>query len=418
MDGFYQQGGEWHADGVSLAAIADAHGTPCYVYSHSALHNAYHHIKNAFCHSTPTVCYAVKANDNLAVLSVLDKLGASFDIVSGGELARVLKAGGAGKNIVFSGVGKTSDEINAALNARIGMFNVESAQELHRIEACAANIGRTAPVAIRISYNIDGKTHEHLTTGLTDGKFGVTADDGIALATFTAKSKWLNFRGYSCHIGSQIVDENTYLRLVDLVAEQLHRTENEAGIPVACVDMGGGFAVDDQQINPPPPALLRYDKKLADLFDGKKIIIEPGRSIVATAGVLLTRVQYEKAASQKTIWITDAGMNNLLRPALYGATLPVTNVSSSTVGESFGDIAGPVCESADILAKNRQLTATSGDLLAVFNTGAYGMVMESNYNARPRTAAVMTANGKSRLIRRTETIQDMLALECPPTTAE
>ena len=416
MEGFCKRDSQWCADDVALIDVARAFSTPCYVYSQTALCRAYSQLQGVFCHSRPTICYAVKANDNLSLLQLLAGEGANFDIVSGGELSRVLAAGGRGADVVFSGVGKTRAEIDAALDAGVGCFNVESAAELSRIEQCARAKNTVAPVAFRLTLNIDGGTHRHLTTGLSEGKFGVSADEGRGLARRVAaesENKHLDFLGYSCHIGSQIADENTYVHLANAMAEQVRLTEQD-GITVRRVDMGGGFAVDDEKFPPlsaSPPKLAAYDAALAELFSGKELFIEPGRSIAACAGALLTTVEYVKQAGNKTIWITDAGMNDFLRPALYGTNPPSATVSDGGGEVQSGDIVGPVCESADIIARVQNLAASAGDVLVIFNVGAYGLCMASNYNARPRPAAVLLHNGKMRQIRRRETTEEMLAAE-------
>ena len=414
----WRAGDGWGCDGVALAAVARRWQTPCYVYSHAALQAAFAGMQAAFAASRPQICYAVKANDSLAVLSLLAGWGAGFDIVSGGELARVLAAGGAAKKTVFSGVGKSAQDIDAALQAGIAAFNVESAQELTRIEERAKLAGKTAAVAMRATFNIDGKTHRHLSTGLAGGKFGVSPQEALALARFAAKSPALRFVGFSCHIGSQVQSEGAYLQLAKAMAE-LAEASAAAGLPAEQINMGGGFAVADNRIAPPPPSLPKYDKALARLFAGKTLRIEPGRSLVAAAGALLTRVLYVKRAANKTVWICDAGMSDFLRPPLYGAQMPTRVATEKTEngggeGATSGDLAGPICESADFLARDICLAAAAGDLLAIFNAGAYGLVMASNYNGRNRPPAVLCANGKARLVRRAETTQDQLAAELLP----
>ena len=409
-NGFYQQQEQWYADGVALTDIARQYGTPCYVYSQTAFVSAYQRLKTTFCHSCPQLCYAVKANDNIALLRLLAEQGAGFDIVSAGELQRVLLAGAEAANVVFSGVGKSSKEIDTALNAGIGCFNVESEEELARIEQRAAASDRTAPIALRLTLDIDGVTHRHLTTGLVGGKFGVSAADGQRLARVAAHSSHLQFLGFSCHVGSQIVDEQIYLRLARAMAEQVTLAE-ENGIAVQRVDMGGGFGVDYQQINPPLMPLAEYDRALAAHFSEHHLIIEPGRYIAAAAGVLLTTVEYVKTSADKTIWVVDAGMHTLLRPALYDAVHPTLPLQNSSAATQTGDVVGPICESADILARDLQLALTAGEYVGIFNAGAYGMVMANNYNTQPRPGIVLTANGKWQQIRRRETLADMLMFE-------
>lgn len=408
--GFYRGTDGWYADGVALAQVAAAYQTPCYVYSQTALLDSFHQLKTAFCHSCPRLCYAVKTNDSIALLHLLAGAGAGFDIVSGGELQRVLAAGGRAADIVFSGTGKTTAEISAALAAGIGCFNVESEQELARIEQCAAAADVTAPVALRLTLDVDGETHRHLTTGVTGSKFGVAAEEGQRLARLAAHSSHLQFLGFSCHVGSQITDEQIYLRLAAAMAAEVARAEAD-GIAVCQVDMGGGFGVDYRQINPPLMTLTQYDRALAGYFAGRRLIIEPGRSIAASAGALLITVEYVKKSGDKTIWVADAGMTALLRPALYDAYHPLLPVQETSAPARTGDVVGPVCENADVLARDRCLTLAAGDSAVVFNAGAYGMVMASNYNAYPRPGALLLAAGKWREIRRPETVRDMLMFE-------
>ena len=407
MMGFYKTDGCWHGDGVALTAVAARYPTPCYVYSHSALRGAYHAIRNAFPASRPQLCYAVKTNDNLSLLRLLHAEGAGYDIVSGGELARVLAAGGDAGKIVFSGVGKSVAEINEALVAGVGCFNVESAQELERIESCARTAAVVAPVAVRLTPNIDGGTHRHLTTGLSGGKFGVDSSLGRRLAHVATDSPHLDFLGFSCHIGSQISAEDTYVKLAQAMAAEVALARQD-GLTVRRVDMGGGFAVDYDCVQQPPPSLARYDEALAALFVGIDLIIEPGRCIAAPAGVLLTRVEYIKESGGKTIWVVDAGMNDLIRPALYDGRHPLAAAVDLPRPAASGDVVGPVCENADILGKNYDLALAAGDLLAIFNAGAYCMVMASNYNARLRPAAVLLQDGGMTAVRRRETYADMM----------
>ena len=410
--GFYHRADGWYADGVALAQLAAAYRTPCYIYSQTALLDSYERLKAAFCHSYPRLCYAVKTNDSLALLHLLVQAGAGFDIVSGGELQRVLAAGGRAADIVFSGTGKTTAEIREALAAGIGCFNVESEQELARIEQLAAAADTVAPVALRLTLDIDGGTHRHLTTGVTGGKFGVAAEDGQRLARLAAQSSHLQFLGFSCHVGSQVTDEQIYLRLAAAMAAEVERAEAD-GIAVSQIDMGGGFGIDYRQINPALPPLAQYDRALSEYFTGRRLIIEPGRSIAAAVGALLVTVEYVKKSGGKTMWVVDAGMTMLLRPALYDAYHPVAPVTDTSppVPVQTGDMVGPVCENADILARDRELALAAGDCALIFNAGAYGMVMASNYNAYPRPGALLLADGKWREIRRPETVRDMLMFE-------
>ena len=408
--GFHRENGAWHAEGVALAQIAAACKTPCYVYSRGAFVGAYQRLRGAFSHTSPQLCYAVKTNDSIALLKLLVQEGAGFDIVSGGELQRVLAAGAAAADVVFSGVGKRVEEIDAALAAGIGCFNVESAQELARIAARAAAAGTTAPVALRLTLDIDGGTHRHLTTGLAGGKFGISPAEGQQLARQAAADSALEFLGFSCHIGSQVSDEAVYLQLAAAMAAQVQAAE-DAGIAVRRVNMGGGFGIDYMDLAPQLMPLAQYDRALAQHFAGRQVIIEPGRSIAAAAGVLLTTVEYVKTAADKTIWVVDASMATLLRPALYDAYHPVQPVQETNAAAACGDVVGPVCESADILARGRALALQAGDVAVIFNAGAYGMVMANNYNAQPRPPEVLVDGDTWRETRRRETLEDMMRLD-------
>ncbi len=410
MQGIICKNNQWHVDGVAVTDLAKQYSTPCYVYSQSVFEQAYADIQKTFCKSAPHIHYAVKTNDNLNLLRLLVALGAGFDIVSIGELRKVLEAGGDSRRIVFSGVGKKTSEIIQALKYGIYSFNIESEDELYRIIDCAKNINAVAPVAIRLTLEVDGNTHQYLTTGTSDTKFGVTASDALRLAVVAHNSDAIDFLGFSCHVGSQINKESIYLELADKMAEQVNIAE-AANIPIKMVDMGGGFAIDYAKLQQQPIHLPEYDKKLATLFSDKVIIIEPGRSISAGAGLLLTTVEYVKTNPHKKIWVVDAAMNDLIRPALYGAIHPIVSAVSSDNSADVGDVVGPVCESADVFYKNCQLVVKTGDVLIIFNTGAYGEVLTSNYNCRLRPAAVLVNNGQSRLIRKPQTFDQLVAPE-------
>ena len=393
-----------------LGDVAKQFGTPCYVYSHNAVIGNYARLVNAFPKSKPAFRFAVKANGNLAVLKLLAEQGAGFDIVSGGELARVIAAGGNAAAIVFSGVGKSASEIAQALDAGIGGFNVESASELKRIETIAKAKGKKAAVSLRVNPAIDGGAHPHLATGLGDSKFGINTDDVVDLAKYAAESPSLNFAGLSCHLGSQIRDASAFAAAATEIGK-LRAQLQTRGIAVTIVDMGGGFAVDyegqGREMN-----YAEYDSALAEHFSDVKLLLEPGRSVCADAGVLLCRIEYEKQSGGKLYWIADAGMNDLLRPALYSATHRVVAVDGkSQTPERVGDVAGPVCESADIIARDCKLQINEGGLIAVMDAGAYAMTMASNYNARPRPCEVMANGDNAALIRRRESIEDLFAAE-------
>lgn len=405
-------------EGLSLTDIAGKYGTPCYVYSQTALVAAYERIVASFPQSKPAVHYAVKANDNLSLLKILAQAGCGFDIVSGGELNRVLAAGGRADKTVFSGVGKSAAEIHHALIVGVDCFNVESSGELHRIETIATECDKKARVALRLTPNIDGGTHPHLTTGISGSKFGVFQETALSLASQATESKFLEFVGFSCHLGSQIFDEAVFLAEAQAMAETVSLAQKR-GLTVSRVDMGGGFAVNYDTGGGLAAELKKYDETLARLFGGLNILIEPGRSIVAATGVLLCKVEYLRnleetdPTSAKNWLIIDAGMNDFMRPAMYDASHRIEAVLSDDSGAATETytIAGPVCESTDIMARDVRLSIKEGDELAIMDAGAYGAVMASNYNARPRPSEVLAQNGQTTLIRRRETLDDMLALE-------
>lgn len=403
--------GNLYAEDVALADIAAEFGTPCYVYSQAAITGALNHLRKAFAKSKPELRFAVKANGNLAILKLLAEHGAGFDIVSGGELARVIAAGGDVAKVVFSGVGKSGADIKDALVAGIGCFNVESAMELSRIAAIAADNNKIAKVALRVNPAIDGGAHRHLATGIGGSKFGIAAGDILPLAKYAADAPSLSFAGLSCHIGSQIKQSAAFVAAADAVAELRAQLDN-AGIKTPIINMGGGFAADydgeGEKIN-----YAAIDEVYAARFaDAESLLLEPGRRVCAAAGVLLCRVEYEKQADGKHYWIVDAGMNDLIRPALYDARHRIVAVCQQKKGEEkTGDIAGPVCESADIIAHQQTMRLAPGDLLAVLDAGAYGMTMACNYNARPRPCEVMVVGDSARLIRRREKAGELFAAE-------
>ncbi len=400
-------------EGVSLTAIADAVGTPAYVYSRSSIEDRYHRLSRALQGGSTHICYAVKANANLAILRLMRELGAGFDIVSGGELERVLRVGGAPEDIVFSGVGKSVAEIDFALKAGIRCFNVESEAELRRIEARAGLLGRVAPISVRVNPDVDAGTHRHITTGRREDKFGVP--EGVALNMYrhAAASDALEVCGIDCHIGSQIAELGPYaaardrlFRIVDTLAAE--------GVSLGHLDLGGGFGVryDDE----PVLDVDAYGREIADAVfaRGLELIVEPGRYLVAEAGVLLTRVEYLKPGlgeGDRNFAVVDAAMNDFLRPALYEARHPVAVVEPGDAEPRVWDLVGPVCETADFLAVDRELPLGEGTLLAVFGAGAYGMVLSSNYNGRGRVPEVLVDGGEFRVVRRRETLRDQLALE-------
>lgn len=410
MSAFALRDGELHAEDVPLAAIAAAEGTPCYVYSRRALEDAWRTLDRALAGVPHLLCYAMKANPSLAILDVFARLGSGFDIVSGGELDRVLRAGGDPRKVVFSGVGKTEGEMAAALDAGILCFNVESEPELDRLDQVARARGRRAPVSFRVNPDVDPKTHPYISTGLKENKFGVPLEDAKRLYRRARGLAGIRVAGIDIHIGSQITDLAPFreaarkvMALVDALAAE--------GIALDHVDLGGGLGIRYRDETPVPVA--DYAALLADLFRGRRetLLLEPGRSLVAEAGVLLARVTYLKPGPAKNFAIVDAAMNDLLRPALYDAWHPVEPVRPRAGATRRWDVVGPVCESADFLARGRDLALEPGDLIAVRAAGAYAMAMSSNYNARPRASEVMVDGAAVHRIRRRETLDDLVALE-------
>lgn len=409
---FHYSNRELHVEEVPVATILAKFGSPCYVYSLAVLHRQWYAFKQLL-HNSHQICYAVKANSNLAILARLTKWGAGFDIVSGGELARVMQAGGDAKKTVFSGVGKTSEEIKTALQANISCFNVESEPELLRLEAIAKNLNKLAAIALRINPNIDAKTHPYITTGLKETKFGMSERDALPLYRHAAKSKHLKIHGISCHLGSQLTTLDPFLLAIDHLLNLAEALEKE-NIVLKTLNLGGGLGVSYQQEKVPTPQeycqqiLAALKKRNAKL----RLIIEPGRAITAQAGILVTRIEYLKSNTEKNFAIVDAGMNDLMRPALYHAEqniLPV--VQRFELPEKKYDIVGPVCESSDFLGKNRQLALQAGDYLAIMACGAYGFSMSSNYNSRPRAAEIMVDKDQVYLIRSRETLEQLWANE-------
>lgn len=398
--------GALHLERVALEAVAQRFGTPCYVYSRAAIEAAYRAYDAAFGDRPHRVCYAVKANSNLAVLNVLARLGAGFDVVSGGELARVLRAGGKADRVVFSGVGKSAAELRQALAAGIGCFNVESAAELERLNRVALDLGMQAPVALRVNPDVDAGTHPYISTGLKENKFGIPAGDALALYRCAASLPGLRVHGIACHIGSQLTDLAPLREAAGRIAA-LREALLAEGIAIEHVDLGGGLGIAyrDETV----PSAADYVAAISAPFAGSGvgISIEPGRSIVGPAGVLLTRVEYLKPGAQRNFAIIDAAMNDLLRPALYDAHHAVLPLREAGGEARVWELVGPVCESGDFLAHARTLALAEGDLLALRDAGAYGFAMSSNYNTRPRPAEVMVDGDRMHLIRARETLDDL-----------
>lgn len=412
MNSFTLKNNILHAENVALNDIANEFGTPCYVYSKSALMHAFKNFSAGFKGCDHLVCFAVKANPNLAILNLFASLGAGFDIVSGGELARVLAAGGDPKKIVFSGVGKTEVEMQAALSAGIFCFNVESASELVRLNDVAIFMGKVAPVSLRVNPNVDAKTHPYISTGLKNNKFGVAYEDALDIYLQAAAMPGIAIHGVDCHIGSQITELSPFLDAFDRVLALVDALENQ-GVHIQHIDAGGGIGICYN--GETPPEFSAYATAMREKLGSRhvKLVFEPGRALVGNAGVLLTKVEYLKQTESKNFAIVDAAMNDLMRPALYDAYHDIQAVlpCHSDVKPVTYEIVGPVCESGDFLGHDRTLALVEGDLLAIMSAGAYGMSMSSNYNTRPRAAEVMVDDNQCHLIRARESIADLFALE-------
>jgi diaminopimelate decarboxylase len=418
MSGFVREGSTLVCDGASLETAAAAHGTPLYVYSHDAIVEAYRAYEGAFAPVSHRVCYAVKANGTGAILRLMASLGAGADIVSGFELRAALRAGFPPDRIVFSGVGKTDDEIAAGLDAGIGEFNAESEEEVRRLSRVAAARGRRARVTLRVNPDIDARSHPYISTGLRENKFGVDIGEAPAILERVRSLPGIEITGLQCHIGSQIRDLEPLAEATRELAA-LSRRLLEAGFPLRTIDLGGGLGVDYEGDRDADPAALAA--RVLPLLEGLPLtlLLEPGRSLVARSGVLLTRVLYVKENRGKLFAIVDAGMNDLLRPALYHAFHRLEPATARGREVRRLDVVGPVCESADFLARDRELEVPEpGELLVVRDTGAYGFVMSSNYNLRPRAAEVMVEGGAFRLIRRRETFEDLVGAEVPEATRD
>jgi len=402
--------GRLHIEDVALDTLAKRFGTPLYVYSRQALEDAYLAYTRAFAGTPHLICYAVKANSSLAILNLFARLGAGFDIVSGGELARVLAAGGDPGKVVFSGVGKTAEEMRAAIEAGILCFNVESASELHRLDRVAGEAGKVAPVSFRVNPDVDPKTHPYISTGLKENKFGVPIADAPALYRLAAGLPNLKITGIDCHIGSQLTDLSPLADAADRVLALVDALTAE-GIALHHIDLGGGVGIRYRDES--PPDLAAYGRVLATRFADRreKLLLEPGRSLVGNAGLLLTRVEYLKPGENKNFAIVDAAMNDLMRPALYEAYHDIVAVDQRKSPPKRYDIVGPICETGDFLGFARDLAIEEGDLLALLSAGAYGMSMASNYNSRPRAAEILIDKNEIHLIRERETQDSMMAGE-------
>ena len=409
------RGGALYMEQVDIAEVVKHYGTPCYVYSKRAILDVYQAYTTSFASLKHQICYAVKANSNLAVLGVLAQAGAGFDIVSRGELMRVLAAGGEASRVVFSGVGKTYSDIEYALTQGIGCFNVESISELTLINEVATKLDKPAPISLRVNPNVDAKTHPYISTGLKDNKFGIDHENAVAVYEQAAQLSHIDIVGIDCHIGSQLTEVAPFVAALDKVIELIHILRNK-GIELRHIDLGGGLGV--RYIDETPVSIDEFAQallpKLSEL--GLTVFFEPGRSIVANAGVLLTKVDVLKPTAHKNFAIVDAAMNDLIRPALYQAEMAVIpsvlpNDGIDTDGMQPWDIVGAICETGDFLAKDRLLSLATGDILAITGAGAYGFTMSSNYNSRGRASEVMVADEHHQLIRKRETLEALYADE-------
>ena len=411
MDHFRYRDDTLHAEDVPLPLVAERFGTPCYVYSRATLERHWLAFDDAFRGRPHLICFAVKANSNLGVLNLLARLGSGFDIVSVGELERVLAAGGEPGKVIFSGVGKRADEIRRALEVGIRCFNVESEPELERIDRIAAEMGRIAPVSVRVNPDVDARTHPYISTGLKENKFGIDIHSADDIYRRAAELPNLRVAGIDCHIGSQLTELSPFLDALGRVLELADRLER-FGIPIEHLDLGGGLGIRYTDEAPPEPA--DYARELEHHLEGRhfEVILEPGRAIAGNAGILLTRVEHLKPTEHHHFAILDAAMNDLIRPALYQARQEIIPVVRGSRGvRARYDLVGPVCETGDFLGKDRDLTLAPGDLLAVRGSGAYGFTMSSNYNSRPRAAEVIVDGVDMHLVRRRESVQELYAGE-------
>jgi len=410
MDYFAYRDGHLYAEDVTVAEIAEAYGTPCYIYSRATLERHWCAFDDAFAGRDHLICYAVKANSNLAILNLFARLGSGFDIVSVGELERVLAAGGDPTKVVFSGVGKSAAEMRRALEVGIHCFNVESETELLRLNAVAGELGLRAPVSLRVNPDVDAKTHPYISTGLKENKFGVDIEQAAEIYAQAAAMAHIDIRGVDCHIGSQLTETRPFLDALDRVLVLMDRLAQQ-GIELAHLDLGGGLGIQYRDETPPLPA--DYMRAVLARLENRalKILIEPGRAIVGNAGILLTRVEYLKHTEHRDFAIVDAAMNDLIRPTLYHAWQEIMPVAPREGEARNYDVVGPICETGDFLGKDRALVLAEGDLLAVRSSGAYGFTMSSNYNSRPRAAEIMVDGEQLYVVRERETIESLFERE-------
>ena len=412
MDFFQYKNNQLMAENLSVKQLAEQFGTPLYVYSRATLERHWHAFNNAFGEHPHLVCFAVKSNPNIAILNVMAKLGSGFDIVSQGELERVLAAGGDAGKVVFSGVAKSRQEIARALEVNIRCFNVESEAELLRINQVAGEMGKIAPISLRVNPDVDAHTHPYISTGLKENKFGVSVEQAREVYKLAATLPNIKVVGMDCHIGSQLTELQPFLDAVDRLIVLMEQLKQD-GIHLKHLDLGGGLGVTYTDEAPPHPT--EYAKALWEklsAFSELEIIVEPGRAITANAGILVTKVEYLKSNESRNFAIVDAGMNDMIRPALYQAYMNILEIDRTLVREEkIYDVVGPICETSDFLGKQRKLAIAEGDYLAQRSAGAYGASMSSNYNSRPRTAEVMVDGDKAHLIRRREALNELWQLE-------
>ena len=412
MDFFQYKNEQLYVEDLPVKQLAEEFGTPLYIYSRATLERHWHAFDSALGKHPHLICYAVKANSNIGILNVMAKLGSGFDIVSQGELERVLAAGGEASKVVFSGVAKSRAEIMRALEVGIRCFNVESVAELHHINQIAGEMGKVAPISLRVNPDVDAHTHPYISTGLKENKFGVSVDEAREVYKLAATLPHVKITGMDCHIGSQLTELQPFLDATDRLIRLMEQLK-EDGITLKHLDLGGGLGVTYTDETPPHPsdyatALLNKLKDYEDL----EIILEPGRAIAANAGILVAKVQYLKSNESRNFAITDTGMNDMIRPALYEAYMNIIEIDRTLGREkAIYDVVGPVCETSDFLGKQRELAITEGDYIAQRSAGAYGASMSSNYNSRPRTAEVLVDGDKAHLIRRRESLSELWALE-------
>lgn len=407
---FNYRDNELFVESVPLRKIAETYGTPCYVYSRSALTKAYQEFETAFAGRDHLICYAVKANSNIAILNLFARLGSGFDIVSGGELQRVLQAGGDPGKTVFSGVGKSRAEIQLALSANILCFNVESEAELITLNQVARAMDKIAPVSLRVNPDVDAKTHPYISTGLKENKFGIPASTAESIYQSAQKYSNIRFTGLDCHIGSQLTELGPFMQASEKMLQLLNTLQSQ-GLKIEHLDLGGGLGI--RYTHETPPTIKNYVSLLCASTQNikQRVLIEPGRSLVGNSGILLTRIEYLKHTSARNFAIVDAAMNDLMRPALYDAYHEILPVLNSRAETKRYEVVGPVCETGDFIGHDRELAVETGDLLSVMSAGAYGMSMSSNYNTRPRAAEIMVDQDKTYVIRQRETIDQLIASE-------